>query len=123
MNSLRERLNNSVSDPLEQMGTLADMLEFGPVTLTGLAETLSAAEFVEVLMNPAGDAVLNLPAVEDMNGRKVWVKNLSVNKVTLTPAGAETIDGAATLDLAAASQYDYVCLGSDGVVWHVVYSS
>lgn len=78
-----------------------------------------------VKVNAVGGAIThNLPKAAVFAAtnpdRKIIVKktDASANVATITPDGAETIDGAATYPLAA--QYDAVTLLTDGSTWHVV---
>jgi len=67
--------------------------------------------------------LVNLPVAADSVGVKLTVKKVDADlkSAVITPNdGAETIDGAATLALAA--QYDVATIQCDGTVWHVVNS-
>lgn len=70
----------------------------------------------EVRANPTGGAfAVNLPAIAASNkGLAISVKNVSAsgNAITITPAGADTIDGAATLPMTGPRQF--VTVISDG---------
>ena len=67
-----------------------------------------------------GSVVLDLPAASGANRSIYWVKLTSsgANTVTLDPAAAELIDGAATLVLS--SQFTAVRIICDGVEWHIL---
>lgn len=74
-----------------------------------------------VLANPtAGGFVVNIPTAVDVKGQQLKVKNVSasVNAITLTPFGGETIDGAATFVMNTGFQATW--LESDGTNWMVV---
>jgi len=74
-----------------------------------------------ILADATGGAfAVNLPPAATCEGRVYVVKRLNAgaNAVTVTPAGAETIDGAATAVLGA--QYAVVMLQSDGVNWFIL---
>lgn len=88
-----------------------------PITVT--PTTLDETNGSVTVDATAGDKVINLPAVADALPGKIYtVKKVdaSVNIVTVTPDGAETIDTAATVVLT--SQNDSVSLISDGTEWH-----
>lgn len=58
---------------------------------------------------------VNLPAIAgSQKGRVIWAKNKagSTNNITLTPNGADTIDGAATLVLTPGQSARLLCSGS-----------
>jgi hypothetical protein len=64
----------------------------------------------------AGAFTMNLPAITpDLIGRRLIVKNASAsaNVITITPAGGDTVDGAATITIAVAR--GSVTLYADGV--------
>jgi len=63
---------------------------------------------------------VTLPSAAICEGRVYVVKRLNAgaNAVTVTPAGAETIDGAATAVLGA--QYAAVMIQSDGANWFII---
>ena len=68
----------------------------------------------------AGAITVNLPTAVGRAGAMYIVKksDASANAVTVTPNGAETIDGAATFPLPA--QWDAVMVQSDGTNWMVL---
>lgn len=70
----------------------------------------------------SGAFTITLPTAAQATGRRITFKktDASGNAVTLDGSGSETIDGAATLALAA--QYDFATLLSDGAAWHVIAS-
>lgn len=79
-------------------------------TLTGTDSVLKADATTAAV-------TVNLPTAVGATGRKYTVKKIdsSVNAVTVDPSGTETIDGAATVALAA--QWDTLRLVSDGSNW------
>ncbi len=83
-----------------------------PVTLTRDDRT--------VLVNSAGgNRLLNLPAAATVKYHVFIIKKIAaVNTVTIDPAGAETIDGAATLVLT--DDDVSAILQSDGVEYHIL---
>lgn len=68
----------------------------------------------------SGNRVITLPAAADVNNHTYYVikTDSGSNTVTLTPAGAETINGAATYVLS--NQYQHVMVVSDASNWFVV---
>lgn len=66
-----------------------------------------------------GNMTVNLPAVAASSGRVLNVKHGSgsANTVTVDGAGAETIDGLATLILGTRAAAILLC---DGVEWHIL---
>lgn len=84
----------------------------GPIALTtqGLA-----------VVDASGGAIdVNLPAASAANGQIFSVKKVdaTANAVTLTPDGADTIDGDATQPIT--TQYDSLTVVSDGSTWHII---
>ena len=69
-----------------------------------------------------GAFAITLPAASNLDGRILIIKKIdaSVNAVTVTRAGSDTIDGATTFTLT--NQYDTVILASDqdNDVWDVI---
>jgi len=85
--------------------------------------TVQTTEFGQIyLCNATSAAIIaTLPSAATAgNGFKVAFKKTdsSANAVTLTPNGADTIDGAATYALS--SQYSSVVVVSNGSVWSVI---
>ena len=87
--------------------------------------TLSVNDDAVLLCDATGGAfTVTLPAAADAErlnfGMLYCVKktDVSANAVTLDGAGAETIDGAANVSLAA--QFDTALLISDGTEWHLM---
>ncbi len=70
-----------------------------------------------VQCDPSGGGfIVNLPAISIFNqGQEIKIKNItgSVNPITVTPAGANTIDGAATRPIVTG--FEAITLTSDGV--------
>lgn len=74
-----------------------------------------------VLVDAAsGPVVVALPAAASVAGRVYHVKRIdsAINAVTVDPDGAETIDGAATLDVAV--QWENVTVASTGAEWVIL---
>jgi hypothetical protein len=92
-------------------------LEHGirPVTAT---LTEDGASDSTILADATGAAItVNLLTAMGRKGRELIVKRMNAggNTVTVDAAGAETIDGALTVVLAA--QYDRIRIQSDGANW------
>jgi hypothetical protein len=93
-------------------------ISFSPITVTDAAATLSKLK-VYYLCNPTGAQDLTLPTAFEMNAKRVWIKNISAQTVTIYPDdAAETIDGGPSIQLT--NQYEYVELACDGSVWHIL---
>lgn len=109
---VRAPTNGTVLESLGSVGAKAN----NPVRTA--AYTADATDFL-VLCNASGGAfTVTLPAAAAAAGRIYTIKKIdsSANAVTVDGAGAETIDGAATRNLAA--QYDALLIQSDGSNWH-----
>jgi hypothetical protein len=75
-----------------------------------------------ILGNATGGPIIaNLPTAISAKGRTfVFVKtDASANPITLTPAGAEKINGAASF--AMANQFQVIAIFSDGANWFIAY--
>lgn len=68
-----------------------------------------------VINATSGTFTLALPAASGREGRVFYVKNSGAGTVTLDGDGAETIDGAGTLVVAAGTSVKVVCDGSGWV--------
>lgn len=68
----------------------------------------------------AGNITLTLPAVADSDGARYIVKKIdaSANHVIVEGNGAETIDGAANVEIK--HQYDSLSVVCDGSVWWII---
>ncbi len=97
------------------------LLVAGPVATAVRAVSAAVTVLITdstILADATGGAfAVTLPSAALCKGRQYVVKrmNAGANNVTVTPAGAETIDGAATAVLTA--QYMVVRLQSDGANW------
>jgi len=90
-------------------------------TYTVLAPTAGVGGDNVVYYNPSGGAfAINLPVASTCAGQCVTFKNVtnSTTACTLTCAGAETLDGAATLALTTAWQK--ITIQSNGTVWYII---
>lgn len=86
----------------------------------GAATTAAGATDFTILVNPtAAAATVTLPAAASNTGRIYVVKRsaTSANSVTIDPANAELIDGAATLVLTTRQGATIQC---DGVGWYII---
>ena len=124
----------TVNDPVDsdQWGTLLnndidsiDGLLRGVTSAKSASFTVQTTEFGQIYLCNATSAaiVATLPSAATAgNGFKVAFKKTdsSANAVTLTPNGADTIDGAATYALT--TQYSSVVVVSNGSVWSVIIS-
>ena len=68
-----------------------------------------------MMYDAAGKTVSN---VSQNSGRRIVVKNIGTDTVTIDGAGAQTIDGSTTK--AISSQYGSLELFSDGSNWHII---
>jgi len=84
-------------------------------------QTLSAPSGIEeaYIYTPSANITVNLVAAATCgSGFKYQIKNRSTNTITIDPNGAETIDGAATFDIA--TQEASVTLITDGSNWFII---
>lgn len=83
--------------------------------------TLTATDFFVPFDATSGACVATLPAVAAAVNQILVVKKVdsSGNAVTLTPAGAETIDGASTK--AISTQWGLYAVISDGTNWRIIF--
>lgn len=83
-----------------------------PVTIKAAAYTLTAADRASTILCNVG-MTLSLPAAADLgNGWWCAVRSASAAAVIIDPAGAETIDGAVTLNLAQGESCLLICSGT-----------
>ena len=90
-------------------------------TYTVLAPTAGVGGDSVVFYNPSGGAfAINLPLASTCSGMVVTFKNVtnSTTACTLTCAGSDTLDGAATLALTTAWQK--ITIQSNGTVWYII---
>jgi hypothetical protein len=66
----------------------------------------------------SGTFTLTLPAVASVSGKTYQIKNISTGAITVTAAGAELIDGDATLIIDF--QNDSATLASSGAGWGII---
>jgi len=91
------------------------------VTITSVDSPYTISTADTVLSNGAGGAItVNLPTAVGISGRVLLIKriNSGANKTTVDGNGAQTIDGAATVDLT--KQYETLMIQSDGSNWMII---
>ena len=93
------------------------MLARKAITAADSPYAWAAADYTIEANAAAGAIVINLNTVAQNSGLRCIVKKIdaSANTVTIDPAGAETIDGAATYVLTA--QWQAVCFWNSGAMW------
>jgi hypothetical protein len=83
------------------------------------SEAVQPSDDIVLVDTTAGSVTLTLPAAATVRGQWYEFKKLvAANTLTLDPANAETIDGAATL--AWTTQYQCYTVYSDGTEWWIV---
>lgn len=84
------------------------------------ATTLTSVNGVVRADATAGAFAVTLPAASAVAGQTFWIKKVdaSANAVTVTAAGTDLIDGAATYPLAV--QYQSVTVRSFGTGWDIL---
>jgi hypothetical protein len=88
------------------------------VSATGTSPITDA----NILLTGTGTYAWNLPSAAGVAGLVIrFVKTGASGVVTLTPAGSETINGAATL--AVTAQWRSIALMSDGTNWVMLYDA
>lgn len=92
----------------------------GEITGVSANTTLSAVYYTVLVDAVGGARTITLPAAASHTHRIYNIKKIdgSANAVTIDGNGAETIDGAATLAIAA--QWDSYTLQSNGTGWFIV---
>lgn len=80
--------------------------------------TILSSDTIVMADTTAGNITINLLAFASAPDRPVWIKNTGAGEVTIDGNGAETIDGAATLVLAA--PYESVILFPATSEWAVL---
>lgn len=89
------------------------------VSKTG-AYTATSSDHVILCDASGGAFTVTLPAASGVTGIIYHIKKMdsSGSAVTIDGNGAETIDGATTIDLTL--QYESVTIVSDGTSWHII---
>ena len=118
----------TVSDELLVSGASKSFIT-GPLDVTGLfvavvakvaTYTATTVDHVILCDATAGAFDIDLPAASGNSGLMFHIKKTDVsgNAVTIDPDGAETIDGAADLDVS--TQFESFMIVCDGTEWHVI---
>ncbi len=120
--SASEGAETVVSGAISAITTAGTIRATDPwVTVTGPQTLVDANRGQAWLSNDAGSDVYTLPTPSGsnfQNGWYLWLKNGSTTgTITLTPAGATTIDGASTL---VVQTHSVVLFGSDGTNYHTL---
>lgn len=94
------------------------------VRSTAVTTTLTNNDYDLLCLGIAGNITVNLPAVATVQPGRFYrvYKDAAAFTVTIDGFGAETIDGAATLVLAASAKHT-AGLITDGTAWYSVSSS
>jgi hypothetical protein len=112
---LSSEWNAMVTDQKTRVTTGAG-LKLAYTALVGTT-TLGASHF---LVNcTANSFVVNLPTAVGISGTVYVIKNTGLGTITITPNGAENIDGSATLTLATGKVYG---IASNGANWIVIFA-
>ncbi len=95
------------------------LLGIKAITFADTPYTVLAADDLIVVDATSGAVTLTLPAVASSNGRQIRAKktDASANVVKVDGNGAETVDGAADLDLLL--QHEVAAVVCDGTEWWV----
>lgn len=107
------------NDEVDATLTLAPV--FPGIVSTAIDRTVLSTDFVIFVDASGGDRTITLPAANALTGRWLEVKKVdsSANKVILDAAGADTIEGDATLELLI--EGEAVPIVSDGTsAWYVL---
>jgi hypothetical protein len=118
--SLFQRLREAVNTDEDRMGILASAIDRGAKSIAD-AGVIDGTSRVWIVDTAAGVATVTLPKLEDVQGESFYIKNGGGNAATIDGDGAEEIDGAANVALAA--QYDVVQLAAGTSEWHVLSAS
>jgi len=108
------------------MSALRTSIDVSQAGFTKAERTVTTSDSItasdETILANAASGLINLSVLTaaSIDGRRVTVKKIdsSANTVTLTCAGAETIDGSSTYVLD--TEDDAVTIESDGSNWHIV---
>jgi hypothetical protein len=98
------------------------------VTSTGATVTLLLTDVVLLINSAGNNTVVQLPAAGLVPDRQFWIKKTDRStfpngKLSITPAGTETIDGTAgpaVCTVGVEATRDGIHLISDGTSWHIL---
>lgn len=97
---IRSSTWNSIFTDISAALTLLGQQLYGTTSVTGATYVPVATDSL-LLVNRAGAVAINLPTAATMNGAPLAVKDISgvahTNNITITPNGAERIEGLATV--------------------------
>lgn len=110
-------VNGVTSSIQTQLNARANDL-YGVVSKVALY-TAGITQADKVIICSTGSFAITLPTAVGNSGLTKTIKNISAaTTITVTPNGAETIDGAATVALS--NRYDSITVISDGANWYIV---
>jgi hypothetical protein len=97
-----------------------EKLKVAAIAITGITNatatyTALASDYV---INCTNTFVLTLPTAVGIMGKVYVIKNSGVGTITVTAAGAETIDGSNTAVMAV--QYNSITIQSTGTAWIII---
>ena len=99
-----------------------DLRDFALSVYGGLQVTTKSATYTATddddFIRCTGTWTLTLPAAADRTGKVFRIKNIGAGTITVDGDGAETIDDAANVSMAA--QYDSITVVSDGTEWWII---
>lgn len=111
-----------VSADNQTFGGIKSFTGFGKVLTTKSADytILDDDDVNTILMTTAGtDRTVTLPTAADNANRQITIKKVDsgTGSVTIDGEGAETIDGATTIEFF--NQYNFITVNCDGTSWHI----
>ena len=112
--SLEVPTKNAIRDKIESMSAGSGITR--TVVVTSGSATMGAAASTDYVYFVAGAHTMSLPAAAG-NTNRYTVKNNHSSAITIDTAGAENVEGAASVSLPATESYD---LASDGTNWFIV---
>lgn len=105
----------NITSPLSKLDISGSM---GWKVTTVDGDTLLDETHNVVLCNKATALAITLPTATSSTNRVYTIKNINVGAVTITPNGAETIDGAASQSIAV--QWSSLTIVSNGTAWFII---
>lgn len=95
-----------------RLGRLAGhvaQLQFTGHRILTAADTLTEADHVVLCDSTGGSFAVTLPAASSVPGKEYCIKKtVAANTVTITPAGSDTLDGAASLGVTTQWQNTWI---------------